>query len=344
MEAKALSQFTPPSGALQHMVQDVNVTVPRLLLHDAASHVLIIEDMGNVKPLEQWMLDWSPTLAPSRDEVELVMMAKSIGKRTGQFFANLHSQTTLDLVLHSSSISNLTNSFAFDVVVDNCIKPIGDKLLQYLPNPNAPPSHEADYAENLFKRVLDNFVTPTPPAEQSFVLGDFYPGSILLPNDANSDSPIAVIDWEFSGLGKGPHADMSQCLAHFYIALATCAETSERHVAVWNLASGVCDAYRTLSMHWLGPVDPRVLDDERNRRRLEMLRSALILYGGEIVSQGCDENCPFSSTAQFNTLCKNGVWYIERAGSSIEEMVETENWNMLMQDKLPLVMRLFHLV
>jgi aminoglycoside phosphotransferase (APT) family kinase protein len=79
----------------------------------------------------------------------------------------------------------------------------------------------------LFSRVLVDYQRDRLSMERCFTLGDFAPGAVLLAVSGDGDQPIGVIDWEFSGVGRGPDEDMSQ-----FLALDGCLSqkpTPERH-------------------------------------------------------------------------------------------------------------------
>jgi hypothetical protein len=337
MEARALAKFTPPDGILQDLGKDINIRIPQLLLYDEEEHILVIEDLGSHISLNSLIAQLSPETSLS-DLDEMPIHLKSAGHRVGTFLAQLHSKATVRKILQTSSRDSLVNSFGFDVVFDNCIKPIQAKLQKYTPDERKDASWK-NSIEAWNKHILENFCRPNAPDEESFVMGDCYPGSILLPIDISPDNPVSVIDWEFSGIGRGHHGDMAQFLAHLTIAIMFAKHNSQRAIAVGAFADGFCEAYRNHSSDWFGAIIPRELKDPENRMRLEVLRSALNLYGGEIINAGCDDDFSPLKVDPVGAAAA-GSWYVDKAGSSIDDMVET-HWNDIASKKNNMLLSLF---
>jgi aminoglycoside phosphotransferase (APT) family kinase protein len=132
-----------------------------------------------------------------------------LGERVGEFFGQLHSPESRAKVKIANS-ETFKNSLAKDLILQEVVIPIQKHLTQFnIPNASA-----------LSHRVLEDYQRSKLPSEQCFVLGDFTPGTILLPAECGDGSQtLGVIDWEFSGLGRGPNGDMAQFLAHLHLLL-----------------------------------------------------------------------------------------------------------------------------
>ncbi|KMW66870.1 hypothetical protein BDDG_11766 [Blastomyces dermatitidis ATCC 18188] len=91
------SQFDSP---LVPLPRASDVLVPRLIHHDKDSHLLIIEDLGNLTPLSDYLSP--PPPGENQCQFQAILsngnLWRSIGRRLGHFFANLHSKSTLEAV------------------------------------------------------------------------------------------------------------------------------------------------------------------------------------------------------------------------------------------------------
>jgi hypothetical protein len=110
-------------------------------------------------------------------------------------------------------------------------------------------------AQMLFPRVLAHYQRVNMPEERCFVLGDFTPGAVLLAASTDWMQSISIIDWEFSGVGRGPNGDMSQFLAVLHLLLMAAPPGSQRHSALDSFIKGVCSAYNKHSSKQLAQQD-----------------------------------------------------------------------------------------
>lgn len=209
------------------------VEIPKLLYYDHGHHVLVLEDLGRLPSLSDvfslfggWVGETQPSSGISCAQlfaevhsnnemaVNMVRRFTSFGAALGAFFSKLHNnKSAQDLLEQYSSI--FENEELKKSIQQYAIKPVAGLLKQFpqfLSNEN-----EADILVNW---ALLEAQRSIPKEEVSFILGDCWSGSVLLNaastvnNVWESKEDIAVIDWEFSGFGKGPHGDMAQLLAH----------------------------------------------------------------------------------------------------------------------------------
>jgi hypothetical protein len=68
-----------------------------------------------------------------------------------------------------------------------------------------------------------------------FAIGDFHPGCILVDSNwvllnitTEVGYPLAVVHWEFVGIGRGVNGDMAQFLASLYLMLLSLRKSNSR--------------------------------------------------------------------------------------------------------------------
>ena len=121
--------------------------------------------------------------------------------RSGRFFAGLHSPHSLQAV-GSATVQNLRVSDMENVVYEIAVAPL-ERYLRQLDIPDA---------SQLYRRVELDFLRENITEEQAFVVGDLWPGGLLLGSSAGPDKVIGVIDIEFSGLGRACTEIWRSCL------------------------------------------------------------------------------------------------------------------------------------
>lgn len=222
-----------------------------------------------------------------------------LGTRLGTFFALLHSQETLSEVLRWTSATGikLHNSELLESVHEFAIKPIESRLALFADL--IPVSRSASM---LYERIGSDWLRKTREDEKSFVLGDCWTGAVLVSPSVHDNSrvhdanhTVSVIDWEFATIGRGPHGDISQFLAHLELF---------RHAAVWRksqyhvhvldtLISSFVRAYKDASCGSdQSQVNRRVIGNSKaspDPASLDarMIRSALLTLASEMF------NCAF---------------------------------------------------
>ena len=189
--------------------------------------------------------------------------------------------------------------------------------------------------------------------EKCFILGDFHPGAVLLPVSGDGDQPLGIIDWEFSGVGRGPSGDMPQFLASLHLLLMAASPDSPRQSAINSLIQGVCSAYRQHSSKWLPQPHLKLrtvlsVTQQTNdvpSDSLQVFRSALILHGRELINNAVEREWPGSpqkeSSILIQEMVRKGAWYIERAGDNIKEMLDATNVEQLLQEDNRIMLTLF---
>lgn len=344
IEARALSLFH--GGPLQERCERSGVTVPELLHHDSEAHVLIISDLGLLPDLSQVFSDLggivdNPKINTTGAKVEKTsafpevtdhQLFKELGQRLGKFFAGLHSAETKEQVLSKYSKDHYDNPDMRHGVLEHAIKPVADylKLFSDLLS--------AEEAEHLRSIIVEDFQRKNLEEEQSFVIGDCWPGAIL----AGSNKECGVIDWEFAGFGRGPHGDMAQLLAHLELLCIAAGQDTGEHFGRettcirWLLLS-LIDSYRSTA-------DMHEKQNTTNDTDLTMKRSAFLSHGAEMVncafwkrwpclSSDCqgkiDHKAEVHKCVVVRQMVEQGLWFLRHAGENTAAFDTTENWKAI---------------
>jgi hypothetical protein len=265
-----------------------------------------------------------------------------LGSRIGEFFAELHSPSTRQLV-STATFGNLENPVTKDLILQAAIMTIQEYLTQFkVPN-----------AQMLFHRVLVDYQRVNAPEERCFILGDFTPGAVLLDASGDGTQSMGVIDWEFSSEGRGPNGDMSQFMAIIHLLLMAAPPGSQRHIALDSFIQGVCSAYNKHSSRRLEQQDLLILsksdaaqtEPRTGSQNLQILRSALVLHGREMINNAVEQEWQDSPHKERNVLVQEmvqkGAWYLERAGDSVEEMLDPANMEELIKGDGQVMLGLF---
>ena len=284
----------------------------------------MFEDLGPLVTLDNYLTAHpceEPAPGSKRREA-----CHRIGSRIGEFFSMLHNPRSLKEVQASNYIHG--NNITHDLVLKHAVLPVENHLAEY----NIPD------VQTLFSRVLDDFSRADLPDELSFVLGDFTPPAVLLEAAGNGKQRVGVIDWEFSGEGRGPHGDMAQCLATLHLLLSTAPSNSSSFTAIEALVQGICSTYSQQSSTWLGQARFNGCGASENLT-LRLLRSALIMHGREIINNAIEHEWP--QTLSVDSMVRLGAWYLERAGNDVEDMVSDANWSELLKEDHRIILDLF---
>ena len=340
MEARALTQFSPPDGPLCKLGQSNSITVPGLLYHSPEEHVLVFEDLGRLITLYEYFSTFQDEKV---DDPKLVREAcRKLGSRIGEFFAQLHSPSSLELIRTAIS-GNDEKPLSKDLVLQAAVMPLKEYLARY----NIPDT------QKLFSRVLAEYQREKMPVEQCFTLGDFTPGAILLASAGDGSQSMGVIDWEFSGIGRGPNGDMPQLLAVLHLLLIAASPGSQRHCAIYSFIQGVCAAYHRHASTWLQQLYLRLPNSsdalkpqlQTRAENLRIFRSALILHGREMINNAIEQEWHDSTSRERGVLVQEmvqkGAWYLEMAGDDIEDMLDAMNVVELLKEDSRVILNLF---
>lgn len=169
---------------------ETTVSTPAVVHYDPESQVLIMQDVGSLPTLREYM---SMRPAPS------TAMAASIGRAMGEFIAKLHrmgrKNDSARALLSSNMVGRMAGKVAFY-----------DRLVAY--------AAEYGVRDPLLKDVANFFGPDMLTNDDTLIMGDFWPGNILI--DADPPNPrgglgelrkLWVVDWEFSRYGP-PSVDV----------------------------------------------------------------------------------------------------------------------------------------
>ena len=310
------------------------IKIPRTLAHDPARSILVIEDLGPLMTLWDFLNHLSGDSIPHQQTT-----CATIGRRVGGFLAELHCQETAHRARRSApadaAVLDCAHLITADLVLDAAVRPIRERLL------SLGGLTEAE-TDALYARILADFSRPNGPGESCLAMGDCHPGAILIdPTPAGDEGElpdIGVIDWEFAALhgGRGPNGDAAQLLASLHALLLSLPQGSRARENVVALAEAVGDAYSARA-GYAGREAVR-----SDPAAAAILRSALILHGRELINQAVER--PWGdgglSVAEMVAV---GIWYLRRAGENVDGMFERNNWNALMGEEASLMLRLFGL-
>jgi len=189
--------------------EDSVVTVPIVHLFDNVANVIVMDDCGeDTKTLKQLMLDDPPS--PTT--------AQQIGRELGQFLAGLHSW------------SNTGNNFLDYFSGNNQARSISafatySRLVSTLKGENAPvsmvdpvldiPHSDLDSVEKIARETTEEIMS----TKETLVMGDFWPGNVIVvfsPNDPSAIKRIYILDWELTKPGIAG-LDVGQFLAEMHL-------------------------------------------------------------------------------------------------------------------------------
>ena len=310
-----------------------------MIRHDSATSHLVLEDLGSeyvvfwdlIRPGPSSALSALPSIAGQ------MSWFGDLGQAVGRFFALLHSPGTVEAVRRSKATGDaaavLEHSITRDVVRRHAVDGIPKLLTE---NGGA---SEAE-ADSLYRRVLDDFTRDSlGPIETCFSLGDSHPGCLLISPGHVQDGTVrpAVIDWEFATItGRGPNGDMAQLLSYYHLFLLSNSPEGNEYRVVREFVSRLCRAYAQQSSVSFGEAVPGPDDP-----RWGLFRSALVLHGREMVNQAVEWKLGDGTPTR--DLVRAGLWYLERAGDSVADMLEGQNLALLKDENGGVMLSLFNL-
>ncbi|KAL2136458.1 hypothetical protein VTI74DRAFT_3477 [Chaetomium olivicolor] len=347
-----LLRFFNNASSVTHAVRHGDrggIRIPRVLAHDAEHQVLALEDLGPLVTLWELLDPTQPhpasTITPAG---ALLARCSAIGSSLGAFFATLHSPCTLTGLrsLLGGEAEVLEQSLAADVVFDVAVGPVLGRLQKQGRMDEAS-------ARKLYARVEQDYRREAYPGEGCLSMGDFHPGSVLVTAlglaEREEDAMVGVIDWEFATIrdGRGVNGDMAQFLASLHVLIMSLPRDGEKGLlreAVVVLVKEMCRAYAEGS--GLVRRVAEVVRDSREAGKVPVMgifRSAMILFGRETVNQAIDRKWDHGPGTTVAEMVQAGAWYLERAGDSVEEMLEESNWEEMMAREDNIILWLFGL-
>jgi Phosphotransferase enzyme family len=348
IESRALALFAEPDGELLPICQHWNIGIPQLLLYDPDSHIIVMEDLGNLDTLTEQLRHMMADDGPD----ETAMAHSDIGRRLGGFLADLHSSSTLEK-MGPKRTAYFDNPGLKDVIHHNVIAQLQGRLLHF----------GIDDALELYRRVEKDHLRPDDSWERSFVLGDLWTGSILL-----EWPKICVIDWEFAGVGRGANEDMATFLAQLHLHLLACELGSKAHVSICALTRSTISSYRRQRYKISGEeMGEQSMNGESGARLrcntaadlpialLTAIRSAFIVHGRKMVNNAVERDwrckcCVGKKVATninkvlamkdcklFANLMNRGIWYLRTAASDLRAFSQDDNWKEVLKEEGPIL-------
>jgi thiamine kinase-like enzyme len=201
------------------------VTVPEIFVHDDQTHTLIMEDCGrDILTLKDFLL--SITLSNTA-----AALAPSIGTALGTFLARMHqwSRSNPGGILDLFSEHELARNLSAWVTHGRMVETLdGTANLPKLEDPRLRVSEDdlkaiaeaAEYMQARIKAAKDVVSPAQNPFPSNlriflqFVMGDFYPGNIMVVLNADSTEVkhIYIFDWELAKPGL-PGVELGQFCA-----------------------------------------------------------------------------------------------------------------------------------
>lgn len=170
------------------------------------------------------------------------------------------------------------------------------------------------------------------------------------------EQPLGIINWGFSGTGRGPNGDIAQFLASLHLLLMAASPECQRRNAIESLIQGICSSYQRHSSEWLkqphlrkGPTscanEPEARTSSEADLYIQIFRSALILHGREMINNAIEQEWPDIPQKESNVLVqemvRKGVWYLERAGDDVKGTLDPTNLEEICKEDGRITLSLF---
>lgn len=278
---------------------------------DMEASIIILSDLGQLQNIVQFLTD----LQNTDDSLQL---ASSLGQSIGSIMAIVHSHAVHQTIQNSECNSILTHSLTTELVWRIAVKPVIDRV------------QSASDPQTLYNRVVKDYQAPKYDYVHALSFGDFHPGSVLLRKECNDRTPI-LVDWEFAQVnGRGVNGDMAQFLASLHLDLIKAKDDSHLYARFKTFALSLCTGYQVSSK--------QVAKQDATDPAVQLLRSAFILHGREMVNLAFEEN---QQHPKFREMVDMGIWYLEAAGDNANAFVQPFNWQRLQNEDLRLIQILF---
>lgn len=306
-------------GPLKSLAKDEREQCfPRLLRHDVGTEATLRLTNQRIETSMILTTDSGPMLdcVSYFKQKPLPRLASSLGAIIGSILASFHTTTLPEFIPEI-----LDNNFTYEFILTTIVDPLKERLA-HLPNGAA-----------LYRRIEEDFTNPNYDYPKVLSHGDMNSSSVLISQTVERPRSPVIIDMEFAQLhGRGVNGDTAQLLANIHCELLAAEHAGKKTIAhtLSRFIQGVCDAYRGTS----GLVLCQSPEDEG----AQLMRSAFILHGREMISYACNR-CKDDVIA--GKLIEEGVWYVERAGDDIEAFIEESNWERLGEEHAKVIQSLF---
>lgn len=278
--------------------------------------ILLLSDLGRLVNIVEFI-----KAAAKDSSIASADQVSKLGHETGSIMALIHSPDTAQRIqADPETYEKLSQSVSTNIVWDFAVLPLKARIKNY---PNA---------ESLYNATVEEYENPKYTYRPALSFGDFHPGSILLADPALEVNltPI-LLDWEFGRAnGRGVNGDIAQFLSSMRCEIIDAKHDSILHQLLLLYVKGFCSAYRDAAQL-------RVKRDPQDRN-LQLLRSAFSLHGREHINLAHDIH---QASSRFKEMVDVGVWFLDRAGDSVEHFVSDANWGELHNEDHGLLQSIF---
>lgn len=204
------------------LYRNKTIRVGRVWFFSAVDHILVMEDLGPLPHMTQWMTyDNQVTLATSTP-----ILARTYGEQLGNFildiqvFSSYHTNQ-IDLSLYDPEVKSLHWKYIPSVLKNVCD-------IHGLP--------DADELVSILNRYCEHDLLRPAMNCQVLSHSDLWVGNILVDED---NQKLVIIDWEYAAL-RSPAFDLTLFLARSLVH----EETDPLYEPMINFTAGFIKAYR----------------------------------------------------------------------------------------------------
>jgi len=203
---------------------DSLVTVPTIYSFDTRHNVIIMEDCGtNILTLKEFLRQGratSTSVSLEAPDVPSTSLPATIGASLGHFLGAMHAWSRADpggilqLFAENTQALQLSPWVTYGRVVQTLRPGDGDDVPPALADP---PLVVRDADVDVVRKVAGEMSEAMMTARDIFVMGDFWPGNIMVTLDSNQQlQRLHVLDWELAKPGL-PGVELGQFCAEMYL-------------------------------------------------------------------------------------------------------------------------------
>jgi 5-methylthioribose kinase len=186
------------------------VNVPEVYHFDETSGVVIMEDCGpSSKTLKEWVIQGELTTS----------LAEKLSRGLGEFLALIHERGTPEQASRFAS-NEQARSISIWATYGRLLSTLSGA--DGLPALQEPPLEIDEETLEAVSDIVTKVSTKLEVAQSQFVMGDFWPGNVLIDLDENKQiKKVLVVDWELAkagirGTDIGQFCAELHLLRHFY--------------------------------------------------------------------------------------------------------------------------------
>ncbi|KAF8079097.1 kinase-like domain-containing protein [Lyophyllum atratum] len=195
---------------------DSLVTVPTIYKFDPTHSVIVMEDCGvHTLTLKEFMRQGRAASTPDAPG-----LPETIGSSLGRFVAAMHKWSRADpdgilqLFAQNSQALELSPWVTYGRVMQTLEPGDGDEVLPALTDPLL---IAADADVEVVRKVVEEMIGAMKAARDVFVMGDFWPGNIMVTlDDKQQLQRLYIVDWELAKPGL-PGVELGQFCAEMHL-------------------------------------------------------------------------------------------------------------------------------